>query len=231
MKNFLNSLRTKTTIGRGWILFILILLTAFGEDSYGQAQSWPNCTTCIPTPSEDFVVSQVYLGDVSGNPLNPGFQCIPGATVNDVYIYAVLTPAGQGVNRYSLGVRYDLVTIANEVETRNVRTTCLYEHQQIPTNTPIQLQQIQWICGDELRLENVCLTYNTNSASGCKCYDDINGDADRCQFAELFVVKAPLIPKISVTTQCSEDYLYETVTFTSTTTGGEIPYIYSWTLK
>ncbi|MBW6537131.1 MAG: hypothetical protein K0B11_19135 [Mariniphaga sp.] len=185
---------------------------------------------CDATPSQDFVVSRVFLGDAFEIELPPGYECDPDDP-KSVYIYAVLEPAGGGVTRYSLSICYELETTSYYLDgTTNVESSyynnCLYNLSPIPVSVPIQLQEISWTCGDQLKLKNIFITAQTNGNS-CSfstfktCYSNLEG----------FIVEAPLVVQFSAKQECLEGKSFQRVTYKSNSIGGTLPYTsYSWDL-
>ncbi|SFS82416.1 SprB repeat-containing protein, partial [Zhouia amylolytica] len=166
--------------------------------------------------SNDFTVNNFYIGDINGNPITT--TCTPG-TPQSAYLYASFTK-NTNADRYSLNVQFNLEI--NDIVTINNYNDCFYNQQVIPTNTSIQLFQIDYTCGDKIEVTNILLNWET-TADPCgpanskgKCFNDVPG----------FEVDAPLVANFSYINPCNSLQ----VDFTDLTTGGENDedYTYSW---
>ncbi|WP_146192595.1 HYR-like domain-containing protein, partial [Xanthomarina spongicola] len=164
--------------------------------------------------ANDFTLSNFYLADINGNPL--ANNCTPG-TPQSAYIFALFS-ANTGADRYSLYIDYDV--IINGVFAYHVND-CLYNGQAIPVGQNLQVQQINWNCGDQIRLANFYMAWQPNAGRPCatnpsKCFFDAEG----------FIVNAPLIANFESAIVCTS---YQ-INFTDLTTGGDIdnPYSYVW---
>ncbi|WP_082333836.1 gliding motility-associated C-terminal domain-containing protein [Mangrovimonas sp. TPBH4] len=164
--------------------------------------------------ANDFTLTNFYLADASGNPLDN--DCIPG-TPQTAYIYAYFD-ANTNADRYSLFMNFDVVI--NGVTSSTV-TQCLYDSTPIPVEQNLPVYQLNWNCGDQVELVNFYMAWQSNANQECgenpsKCYSNPPG----------FIVNAPLITNFTYTQNCDA----YTVAFTSITTGGNLQggYTYSW---
>ena len=190
--------------------FLLLLFSAASMYSQSTLSATASC------PASDFDVTNFYLADVNGAPLDN--NCTPG-TPQTAYIYATFT----GVDRYSLYIEYDLYI--NNVFTGTTSKDCLFTGTTIATGTPQKITPsgITWNCGDLLEIKHIYMSWQTyGGRNNCgpnspKCYGNTGG----------FVVKTPLIANFSTAVVCDTSF---SVNFTDSSTGGNSnsPYTYSW---
>ncbi len=171
--------------------------------------------------NQDYVAINVYLGDAAGVELPAGYQCAPGTTAQ-VYIWASFIG---NATRYSLYAEYQL--LLDNVFQRTF-SSCILPGQAIPTNTPIMIDALSWECGAEVKLSNYFMSWQTNGSKD-KCGCDYQG----CYGLPELIVRAPLIPRMSYTSECSVGDVAQTFTFEDNSTGGYYyktgdPYSYLW---
>ncbi|SDB41804.1 gliding motility-associated C-terminal domain-containing protein [Flavobacteriaceae bacterium MAR_2010_188] len=158
----------------------------------------------------DLKVTELYLGDISGNPITA--SCEPG-TPQTAYIYARFL-AVTNADRYSLNISYDL--ILND-DTANILSVedCLYEKQRIPVENDLRVQAINYKCGDRIELRNFYIRWQPSAGKGC---NDAYSPS-KCFFsAPGFTVNAPLVANFTYYNPCN---IYNVV-FTDKTSGGEV---------
>lgn len=136
---------------RSMVFLIVILLI-----SPGMAAEWPDCK--FQCAAKDVVIENVCLGDASGNPLQ---SCSQGAASN-AYIWITIT------NRASAS-RYNLVLLADLVVNSAVERIerCVLDVLQGKSTTSFPIYEIEWSCGEEIRIENMILSWATSRARGC----------------------------------------------------------------
>jgi hypothetical protein len=205
MKNFLHLFRNG--------LMLLFLLT--GLNAFGQAPCPINCSS-----SNDFFVTDLYLGYANATELPSDYTCAPNQS-QDLHIWAIFG-GSTSANRYSLKLYYEIEI--NGTQSGPGINSCKYPNTGIPTGVPVDLGMITWVCGDEITLDNFYMSWQTAQNKGCEC-------SNKC-FSPGYplVVRTPLIGDFSwLSNNCiPPGNAFEIYTFTDETTGGSKPYTYSW---
>ena len=172
-------------------------------------------TVCEGSPctSNDFTIDSFFLGDEFGNPTAAG-ACDFGDVVEE-HLWLNFT-ANTNASRYSLFIHYNLYIDGEFSETVDV---CLYEGQSVPLNQPLDTHTFNWVCGSDVSLEGLYMSWQTNSSQPCEC------SRSKCYQEDIIIVGTPLIANYFFTADCLIDYHAQ---FTSTTAGGTGPYTYFW---
>ncbi|GGW83338.1 putative secreted protein (Por secretion system target) [Salegentibacter mishustinae] len=116
-----------------------------------------------------FDIDNIYLGDSNGEKITAE-NCAENV---DKFLY-FRNLSNRKV--YSLYIEYIYtVTNGDTGEIKEERETlCLYEYQEVPDL--VKLAQVDWKCGDDIKLENVLLLFSQNKNRACgegsnpKCY-------------------------------------------------------------
>ncbi|MCO4820793.1 MAG: gliding motility-associated C-terminal domain-containing protein [Flavobacteriaceae bacterium] len=167
--------------------------------------------------ANDFTVDQLYLADISGNPI-PN-SCTPGSS-QSAYIFAVFS-ANSNAGRYSLYIDYDVYI--NGVFSNHVNE-CLNNRVEIPINQEVLVQQVNYNCGDVIEFKNYYMSWATNSNKDC------GTNPSHCYFtAPGFIIDAPLIANFDYTTTCNTF----NINLSDLTTGGDLSnsYSYAWDIN
>ncbi|WPY98028.1 LamG-like jellyroll fold domain-containing protein [Christiangramia sp. OXR-203] len=168
--------------------------------------------------SNDLRIDDFYVGDANGNRLNSA-DC---ASIGRKYLYLALDP---GPDRYSLYVEVSYVKENRFFNTSPEgvnKTGTFFCNETIPDQA--RLFEIEnWICGDQVTIEGVYLTFQNNKNKKCgtsnkpKCYGSDDGNEVT---TPLFGIATPNeIP-------CNG---LETGVIEVNAAGGEFPYDYSIT--
>lgn len=175
---------------------------------------WPNCK--FQCTAKDVVVESAYLGDASGNPLQP---CSQGAA-SRVYIWITIT------NRAN-APRYNLVLLADLVINGDLERIerCVLDVLQGKSTTSFPIYEIEWSCGEELHIKDMILSWETPSAKACDMSKMKCGERTTQCYAH---------PGMSVDIPLSVGFEYKaschSVNFIDLTRGGAAPCSYDWDL-
>ena len=213
-----------------YILILLIsVLWAFVPQVMGAGPaSWPDCS--FGCTANDVNVLDVYLGDSSGNELGP---CNPGDSVT-AYICAIFENNANSA-RYAVTLLAN-ISIDSVLEESFWNYTphdglCVLDSIGGKTNKTEKIYSFTWTCGQEVKLENVVISWVTSSTN-CSDYES-NSDlscaargTSKCYKEAGILVRGPLIVNFNFTNVC----FCTNTTFTDTTTGGNrsVPYTYHW---
>ena len=227
------------TLGRGGskssvssYVYILALLTLMFWAAIPQVvgADWPDCN--FVCTANDFNVLDVYLGDSSGNKLE---HFDPGCLVT-AYIW-VTFENNANTARYAV-ILLANVTIDGVLEESFWNYTghphdglCVIDSIAGKTSVKMDIYNFTRTCEDEVKLENMVLTWDVNNES-CSDYtsnDDIKCAArgtSKCYKETEIIVRGPLVANFTFTNVC----FCANTTFTDTTTGGNrsAPYTYHW---
>lgn len=174
----------------------------FSATSYSASTLADNCS------AGDLKVTNLFLGDASGTKITA--NCEPG-TPQTAYIYAVFKEV-TNADRYSLRISYDL--LINDEYVGNV-DDCLFNKERIPVENDLNVQSINYNCGDRIELRNFYIRWHVASNKTCnnayspsKCYFSAPG----------FTVNAPLVANFEAYNPCNS----YNVIFTDKSSGGEV---------
>ncbi|MDH7597868.1 MAG: PKD domain-containing protein [Methanothrix sp.] len=175
---------------------------------------WPDCK--FQCTAKDVVVERAYLGDESGRPLQP---CSQGA-VTEAYIWINIT------NRAS-APRYNLVLLADLLVNGDLERIerCVLDVLQGKSTMSLPVCKIEWRCGEEIRIENMILSWETSGSRGCDTSRMKCGErTTQCYSHPGMSVGIPLSGGFEYKTICNQVYLRDL------TRGGAAPYTYEWDL-
>ncbi|MDI9616244.1 MAG: PKD domain-containing protein [Methanothrix sp.] len=178
------------------------------------AAEWPGCK--FQCTAKDVVVERAYLGDASGNPLQP---CSQGAA-SSAYIWITIT------NRAS-APRYNLVLLADLVINGDLERIerCVLDVLEGKSTRSFPIYKIEWNCGEELRIKDVILSWETSGAKAC--------DISRMKCGER-TTQCYAYPEMRVDIPLSAGFGYKascrSVNLIDLTRGGAAPYTYDWDL-
>jgi hypothetical protein len=208
------------------------MLIAAGA-SYGQTfQCATKALSC--DGSNDLTVLRVYLADADGNEFasNQEFECAEGDPVPNVWLWAEFGGSTSAGNRHSLRIYYEVYY--NDMYANISEDLCFYNASgefmpKLSDKKDYKLSPITWQCGDKVELKNLYLQWQTGEGARDGACTTCTG---KCSFQNSIVVEAPLFPKFTISTPaCVPGNDYQSVTYTSTTTGGKMPYTaYLWNL-
>ncbi|MFD2518851.1 SprB repeat-containing protein, partial [Salinimicrobium flavum] len=217
-----------TMIWKTTLSFIAALFFAIGIN----AQT-PDLRTCMDQngttrwncPSNNFTLDDVYLTlvDVDGNVIDEK-SCTSGVE-QTAFVYLNYT-SNANSPIYQTRVFGDLV-IEGESQALNV-----YIGEVKPANQGSQTSQIHgpitWICGTELRLENILVVWKPSYDSKISenSYDCSSYGKSQCEFGTDTFIAAPLAVQFDYSI-CRSDGT-TTVIYDSTTNGGKAPFTLNW---
>ncbi len=175
---------------------------------------WPDCK--FQCTAKDVVVERAYLGDESGRPLQP---CSQGV-LTEAYIWITIT------NRAS-APRYNLVLLADLLVNGDLERIerCVLDVLQGKSTMSLPVCKIEWGCGEEIRIENMILSWETSGSRGCDTSRMKCGErTTQCYSHPGMSVGIPLSGGFEYKTICNQVYLRDL------TRGGAAPYTYEWDL-
>ena len=185
--------------------------------------TWPTCIYNNSCTANDFTVQNVRLGDCTNGSANGALSnCTPGNPVSTC-IWGDFNN-GTGAERYSVTLLADL--FINGATSSNIDICAL---DKVSSGiTAAKLSNINWVCGDEIKLNNILIAWDTNNKSTCagnwgKCNAYPGGQCDLS--SNTIDVFAPLISDFTNDGPKCDGI---SVNFANGTTGGKAPYSYSW---
>ena len=142
------------------------------------------------------------------------------------------------------GTRYGFLLIG-DIKINNVFLQriwqCYPEDFLQGPHTRVLDQVIQWPCGSTITLSDVYTAWKQQAPSTTICtYLNPDGTISNCSAIDpkckyygeqSFTIAAPLIANFTYSGTCGVNDLYQPITFTSSTSGGNTPYQYSWEIK
>ncbi len=188
-------------------------ITAYSQDP---------CST-DPCTANDLQVDSVFLADAEGNLLlnADDYECLTGTPTE---VYLVINFKGNTVTpRYSLLTYFDVYVDGYPPQHKEI---CYKPAGGILNNDYHLLPvPVTWLCGSEMQLRNMYMSWQTGSGDDCKC-----GGSKCARYAGPIIVNGPVIANFDAIGECLSYDPYETWKFTSTTSGGAPPYTYLWNL-
>ncbi|MBW6491252.1 MAG: HYR domain-containing protein [Lentimicrobium sp.] len=189
------------------------LMATFILGTAGESSAQTDCSKCT---SNDFIISQFFIGDINSNLLQP---CVSGEPVTSYLWVQVVSNA----TRYSLYVEYNLKITEpfTNVSTTTHVTSCLYENAPIP-RTFINLGDINWVCGQEVEILNFSMSWKQNISGAC------GWNTPKCLCVEqVVIVNIPLSVGFQYNLGCNLGS-GTPVSFNSVVDGGDGNYTYFW---
>ena len=140
------------------LLLILVVATVVSA-----AQTWPECNfTC---GANDVDVTNAWLGNDTGAALEP---CVTGDPVT-AYLWLTFHCTASA-DRYAVRILGDLWVGATHTQLND----CVLDTIAGGTTQDYRAKQFTWTCGDEVRLENLLVSWgttaNTCATIGTKCH-------------------------------------------------------------
>lgn len=186
------------------------------EASAHYSPVWPNCNWNIS--ANEVSLKSLWLGNSSGAAL--ASTCQPGSNVT-AYVWGKFNNATNN-DMSSVILLADLYT--NNSKTASI-DNCLANKIEHKAETSVNLYQLNWTCGDEIKLDDIIVTWDQNNS--CK-YDYTPRKCTPPSKAATYSsikVAAPLIASFtSDAPKCGT----AAVNFDGKATGGESGYSYSW---
>src|SRR5688572_2996919 len=212
------------------ILSLMLAALLFTISSSGQGA----CPTsnCV---SGDMTITKVELVDATTLLALPNI-CQPGQSTIGVKLKVTFDATA--------GTRYGFL-LTGDIKINNVfvqRIWQCYPDDFIQgPHTRILDQVIQWPCGSTISLSDVYTAWRHQAPSTTICtYLNADGTISdcaaidpKCKYygAQSFTIAAPLIANFTYGGTCGVNDLYQPITFTNSTTGGNLPYQFSWEIK
>ena len=181
---------------------------------------WP-CASWGCT-ANDMIVTAARLGKCT-SPYQPLDPCNPGETVNACIWITIDNHTG--APRYAPVLLYDLHLDGVPIPSGSVLECVDDTIPSSPAEVDYNIEPLSWVCGSEVDLVNLVLSWNT-SATTCTAFladPACTNRKSQCYGPELIHVAAPLVADFDFSEVC---YCTDTQ-FTDTTTGGVTPYT-SW---
>ncbi|MDX1543683.1 MAG: hypothetical protein R3214_07020, partial [Christiangramia sp.] len=209
-------------------MLIALFLFSFGVS----AQNTPDLRHCKDwnCPSNNFTLDDVYLSlvDEFGNTINPKL-CTSGEVIKAKVMLNYTSNASNTIN--STRVFADLVIASDTTYINkylgNVPGKGEPQSQQIYPDINSTEDTFNWICGTELRLEDILVVWRTGGTGDIENnYNCSSYNKSQCEFPASTIVAAPLAVQFDFTV-CREGGT-TTVEYTSTTNGGIKPYTVQW---
>jgi hypothetical protein len=212
------------------ILSLLLAALLFTITGFGQG-ACPN-SNCV---SGDMTITKVELVDANTLGALPN-SCPPNQTTVPVKIKVTFDATA--------GTRYGFLLIG-DIKINNVFLQriwqCYPEDFTQGPHTRVLDQVIQWPCGSTISLSDVYTAWKQQAPSTTICtylnndgtISDCSAIDPKCKYygAQSFTIAAPLIADFFYGGTCGVNDLYQPITFTSSTSGGNTPYQYSWEIK
>ncbi|WP_320814687.1 gliding motility-associated C-terminal domain-containing protein [Flavobacterium sp.] len=224
MKNFTHLLFQRKKIMQIIILFVLSL---FANLTF--AQSTYECNNCS---SNDISIKKVELvsstPDGSDGYLPLPTSCLSGNTVSG---YLKVTLDQNATTRYGTQIEADVFVdgiFQQHIRYESCATTSSGTFFIYVPNAPTS---IQWTCGELLSLRNIIIGWGHSVSSNvCNVGDcDLGPKCFKYDLSTNLVVITPIMPNFTSVGSCPPSNTAQTYTFTSTTTGGVLPYTaYQW---
>ncbi|MFD2203158.1 hypothetical protein ACFSKV_16390, partial [Shivajiella indica] len=208
-----------------WIFVLGILLNS----QHLHAQNQPNLLdlrTCgLSCSSNNYSVEEVFLSDINGNPITNSFAtCTIGQQQTAYISFKYSTNSGSSTSN---GRLFADLSIGNDAIFLNYFFGNLAAAKNNPVTITLTELPINWVCGQEVRLINPVLAWTTSgSANLSQSYDCNSYPSAQCQFNNDILVDAPLAVQFDYTACTVAGST--TVNFLNTSTGGRLPYTYSW---
>ncbi|MCD0472437.1 immunoglobulin domain-containing protein, partial [Flavobacterium sp. JAS] len=221
-----NSLGFVKVFNRNFYLLFFSILSLTASGQITTADPAPLTRACWGTNcvSGDFTLNKIYLAsDLAGTPLTTASCSSPGSLVN-VYLAVSIT----NTTSSSRSGIYLTGTISSS---SGITTNFAYCFD-IPvdshvTTIAVDPTPFSWTCGDALMLTNAFTGWN--SASGTTCTVDCSGaTTSKCKTYPDFIIITPLVTNFTSQASCPGGTAFGTISFASTTTGGNNSYSYVW---
>ena len=200
------------------LISFTLLIAAAGYSQVLYDCSDDQCT------AEDLQVGAVYLANEAGDILlnSDDYTCTPG-TPTSIYL-KVLFSGNTSAERYSLLIYFDVYI--DGVFSQHIQNEYYPIHGILPGQYHLLPEPVTWTCGSKMELRNLYMSWQSNPGQPLEC-----GGSKCSKVQGPLVVYGPLVADFDVSKECLPLHGYETVTFTSTTTGGFEPYSFTWYLE
>ncbi len=175
---------------------------------------WPDCSWGCT--ANDVTVTQAWLGNATGTPLE---TCEPGEPNGSAYIWVTIDN-NSSASRYAVRLLAEVYVNEHSI----VVDQCALDSIAGKTTQDYALYHFTWHCGEAINLENLIVSWKTSKNSSCADPAECPAPA-KCSGPGNMTVAAPLVANFNSTSpQC----YCTSIGFNDTTTGGELPYNYSW---
>ncbi|WP_408027144.1 HYR-like domain-containing protein [Tenacibaculum litoreum] len=177
--------------------------------------------------AQDVEIGSVYIGDLNGNPIS---TCTVGQQLSNVYLYVDISKAASKIDLY---MQFYLMNGADKIDKDgNVYVgtdkISIGISGSISPGTYQMFELMNYICGEELTLTDVYLSWQTpGSTIGPGC----STQSSKCSGENLppIDVQTPIAPNFTFDYDCGVDATgFQGVTFTNTSTGGDGALTYQW---
>ncbi|MES2811244.1 MAG: hypothetical protein V4670_02135, partial [Bacteroidota bacterium] len=208
-------------------VFIILVLSLSVNKAF--TQSTYQCNNCT---SQDINIQKVEL--VSSTPDGLGgylplpTSCLSGTPIDG---YLKVTLDQNATTRYGTQIEADVYVdnvFQQHIRYESCATTSSGTFFIYLPNAPAA---IQWSCGELLSLKNIFIGWGNSVASNvCNVEDcDLGPKCFKYGIDTNFIVITPIKPDFTSVGTCPPNNLAQTYVFTSTATGGVLPYVsYKW---
>ncbi|WP_395058539.1 hypothetical protein, partial [Flavobacterium sp.] len=223
MKNITHLLPKKS------LLKLILLFSLAFSCNFSYSQSTYSCNGCS---SNDISIKRVELVSTTPNG-SGGFlplptSCLTGSTING---YLKITLDQNATTRYGTQIEADV--FVNNIFQQHIRyescsTTSSGTFYIYMPSTP---NSIQWTCGEVLSLKNIFIGWGNSVGNNvCNVGDcDLGPHCFKYDISTNMIVITPIKPDFTSVGSCPLNNSAQTYVFTSTTTGGILPYTsYKW---
>ncbi|HEU4606923.1 MAG TPA: PKD domain-containing protein, partial [Chitinophagaceae bacterium] len=217
MKDLIQALprfsRQETNVFSRCMTFLICILgLLFTNKTFAQTCPDLNCT------SSDVQIVKVYLADANGVELDP--CTVPSNVTAYLWVSVSTNTPRQGV----------MISGTLQIDgTADQAVSFCSSAPLTGSSNPLQGPAVNWTCGKAIRLTNIFTAWGTGNTDFCNgspapvaCGEIVSSKCRR--YEEAIIVEAPLVASFSTGASCITGNGVQTITFTSTTAGGKLPY-------
>jgi uncharacterized repeat protein (TIGR01451 family) len=210
----------------GTIIFSFLLFDNISKVN-AQTSGWPYCG--FQCQAGDTYVTSFNLVDSSHNPI---LTCNPGDQINGIIRVTIYNNANSDRKApVLLGDIYSgeqqIAHLATQVGPNLIDGVCVSE-TTIPKKSFLtaDIYNFTWTCGEPLTIRNMVLSWTTGNDT---CADHFSNPScgnrtTKCYSSPSFLVTTPLVADFIASNVCFGN----TVSFQDKSSGGLLPYTYSW---